>query len=80
MRKVRRMVLEGIGNLFRRKDGKYLVYIPKDIAEDSQFPFKLRARPRPDGRGWQYSEKVFVKVELKPEERIVITRKEYATE
>jgi hypothetical protein len=26
--------------LFRRKDGKYLVYIPKDLAEDSMFPFK----------------------------------------
>jgi hypothetical protein len=26
--------------LFKRKDGKYLVYIPKDLAEDSMFPFK----------------------------------------
>ncbi|MCW4023892.1 MAG: hypothetical protein NWF01_02520 [Candidatus Bathyarchaeota archaeon] len=26
--------------MFRRKDGKYLVYIPKDLAEDSMFPFK----------------------------------------
>lgn len=24
----------------RRKDGKYLVYLPKDLAEDSRFPFK----------------------------------------
>ncbi len=34
------MVSEGRGNLFRRKDGKYLIYIPLDLAEDSMFPFK----------------------------------------
>jgi hypothetical protein len=26
--------------LFRRKDGKFLIYLPKDLAEDSMFPFK----------------------------------------
>jgi len=25
---------------YRRKDGKYLMYIPKDLAEDSMFPIK----------------------------------------
>ncbi|MBN1245598.1 hypothetical protein JXA31_08395 [Candidatus Bathyarchaeota archaeon] len=34
------MVNEGRGRLFRRKDGKYLIYLPKDFAEDSMFPFK----------------------------------------
>jgi hypothetical protein len=34
------MVNEGKGRLFRRKDGKYLLYIPVDLAEDSMFPFK----------------------------------------
>ena len=34
------MVSEGRGRLFKRKDGKYLVYLPKDVAEDSMFPFK----------------------------------------
>ncbi len=34
------MVCEGRGRLFRRKDGKYLVYLPKDFCEDSMFPFK----------------------------------------
>ncbi len=28
------------GRLFRRKDGKFLIYVPKDLAEDSMFPFK----------------------------------------
>jgi len=34
------MVNEGKGNLFKRKDGKYLIYVPVDLAEDSMFPFK----------------------------------------
>jgi len=34
------MVSEGRGRLFRRKDGKYLIYLPLDICEDSMFPFK----------------------------------------
>ena len=34
------MVSEGRGRLFRRKDDKYLIYVPKDFAEDSMFPFK----------------------------------------
>jgi hypothetical protein len=34
------MVNKGRGRLFRRKDGKYLIYLPKDLAEDSMFPFK----------------------------------------
>jgi len=34
------VVNEGKGRLFRRKDGKYLIYLPKNLAEDSMFPFK----------------------------------------
>ena len=34
------MVNEARGRLFRRKDRKYLVYVPKGLAEDSMFPFK----------------------------------------
>lgn len=33
------MVSEGRGRLFRRRDGKYLIYLPIDLAEDSMFPF-----------------------------------------
>ncbi len=35
------MVSEGRGRLFKRKDGRYLLYLPKDLAEDSMFPFKV---------------------------------------
>lgn len=34
------MVSEERGRLFRREDGKYLIYVPKSLAEDSMFPFK----------------------------------------
>jgi len=36
------MVSEGRGRLFRRKDGKYLIYVPLSLAEDSMFPFKTK--------------------------------------
>ena len=43
-KKTRRMkdnlTSSGKGRAFRRKDGKYLIYLPKDLAEDSMFPFK----------------------------------------
>jgi hypothetical protein len=32
--------------LFRRKDGKYLLYLPVDLAEDSMFPFKEYTRTK----------------------------------
>jgi len=36
------MVNEGRGRLFRRTDGKYLIYLPLDLAEDSMFPWKVQ--------------------------------------
>ena len=40
------MVNEAKGRLFRRKDGKYLIYVPKDLAEDSMFPFNINTSVR----------------------------------
>jgi hypothetical protein len=37
------LVNEGKGRLFRRRDGKYLLYVPKDLAEDSMFPLKTNS-------------------------------------
>jgi len=34
------MVAERTGRIWRRKDGKYFMYLPKHLAEDSAFPFK----------------------------------------
>jgi len=34
------LVSAAYARLFKRKDGKYLLYIPKSLAEDSMFPFK----------------------------------------
>jgi len=36
-------VNEAKGRLFKRKDGKYLIYVPVDLAEDSMFPFKANS-------------------------------------
>jgi hypothetical protein len=47
------MVSEGRGRLFRRTDGKYLIYLPVYLAEDSMFPFKG-------------SDSILVKVSFKP--------------
>jgi hypothetical protein len=56
------MVKEGRGRLFRRKDGKYLIYLPKDFAEDSMFPFKG-------------SDSIFVKVSFKiGDDKLLIER------
>jgi len=56
------MVNEGRGRLFRRKDGKFLIYIPKDLAEDSMFPF----------RG---SDSVFVKITFKLRDNKLLVEK-----
>lgn len=57
------MVSSGRGRLFRRKDGKYLIYLPKDLAEDSMFP-------------WKGFDVVYVKVSFKPggAKRLLIER------
>ena len=34
------MVNVGKARVFKRKDGKYLIYLPLYLAKDSQFPFK----------------------------------------
>ena len=40
---------EGKCRLFMRKDGKYLIYVPKSVAEDSMFPFKPVQHPDKEG-------------------------------
>ena len=56
------MVSEGRGRLFRRKDGKYLIYLPVYLAEDSMFPFKG-------------SDSILVKVSFKPgDDKLVVDK------
>ncbi len=40
IRRKKELTSSGRGRVSRRKDGKYLIYLPKDMAEDSMFPFK----------------------------------------
>jgi hypothetical protein len=35
------LVSEGRGIVYRRKDGKFLLYLPMDFVEDSMFPFPV---------------------------------------
>jgi len=56
------VVSEGRGRLFRRKDGKYLIYVPLDLAEDSMFPFKG-------------ADSIFVKVHFKPGDNKLLIEK-----
>jgi len=36
------MVSQARGSIFRRKDGKYFIYLPKALVEDTAFPFIIR--------------------------------------
>jgi len=36
----------GKARVFRRKDNKYLIYLPFDMVTDSQFPFKTETSVR----------------------------------
>ena len=63
------MVREGRGRLFRRKDGKYLIYLPLDLAEDSMFPFKDFSKTK---RG---ADSVVLKISFKPgDNRLLVER------
>ena len=37
------MVNKAKERLFKRKDDKYLIYVPVDLAEDSMFPFQTNS-------------------------------------
>ena len=54
------MVSEGKGRLFRRKDGKYLIYLPKGLAEDSVFPFRTESSIRVKVRFEKGKDKLFI--------------------
>ena len=62
------MVNEVKGRLFQRKDGKYLLYIPKKLVEDSMFPFSINPS-------------VFVKISFKVgDEKLTIEKWKQKTE
>ena len=37
------MVLQANGRVSRRSDGKYFLYLPKNVVEDSAFPFNMQS-------------------------------------
>ncbi|MGD8566127.1 MAG: hypothetical protein PVF96_07240 [Candidatus Bathyarchaeota archaeon] len=66
------MVSEGRGRLFKRKDGKYLIYLPVYLAEDSMFPFQNFGKGRRGASG-----SLDVKVSFKPGGEPKITIEEW---
>lgn len=40
------MVAAADGRVARRKDGKYFLYLPKNLVEDTAFPFKVESSVR----------------------------------
>jgi hypothetical protein len=53
------MVSEKRGNIFTRTDGRYFIYLPKALVEDTAFPFSIGSS-------------VKVKVSFKPGEKKLI--------
>ena len=53
------MVDKSVGSIARRKDGKYFLYLPKELVEDTGFPFNLRSSVR-------------VKVSFTKEKKIIV--------
>jgi len=64
------MVSEGKGRLFRRKDRKYLIYLPVTLAKDSMFPFKDFGKGRRGASG-----SIDVKVSFKTGDNKLIIEK-----
>ena len=50
------LVAEGFGRISKRVDGRYFLYLPNDLVEDSGFPFPVKSSVR-------------VKVHFKPGEK-----------
>jgi len=37
------VVADAVGRIARRKDGKYFLYLPRSLVEDSAFPFGVES-------------------------------------
>jgi len=53
------LVDKSVGSISRRKDGKYFLYLPKELVEDTGFPFHLQSSVR-------------VKVSFTKEKKIIV--------
>ena len=62
------MVNVGKARIFRRKDNKYLIYLPLGLVTDSQFPFKTETSVRVKVSFTKGEEKLVIEpLEEKPE-------------
>ena len=37
------MIAQAVGRIARRADGKYFLYLPKNLVEDNAFPFEVES-------------------------------------
>lgn len=56
------LVSEGLGSIFRRTDGRYFIYLPKDLVEDTGFPFPIKSSAK-------------VKIYFKPRDKKIVIEK-----
>lgn len=62
---------EGKGTLFKRVDGKFMIYVPLNLATDTAFPFTDDLKKTRSGKG--ESIKVHIVFEENPA-RLIITK------
>jgi hypothetical protein len=56
------LVSQGVGSIFRRTDGRYFIYLPQGLVEDTAFPFPTE-------------KSVKVKIRFKPGEKKLVIEK-----
>jgi hypothetical protein len=54
------MVSESSGSIFRRKDGRYFIYLPKELVEDTGFPFLIKSSVKVKVRFMQGDKKIII--------------------
>jgi len=57
------LVSQGLGSIFKRKDGKYFIYLPLALAEDTSFPLPF-TRSRKVKVSFKHGEKRIVVEEI----------------
>ncbi len=67
--KVTPMVCEGKARFFKNSQGRYMIYLPVDLCEDSMFPFKVTDSMHVQVDFKQGDNKLTIAAYKKPEEQ-----------
>ena len=63
------MVSEGKARFFKNSQGRYMIYLPVDLCEDSMFPFKVEDSIHVQVGFQQGDNKLTITICKKPEEQ-----------